>query len=121
MGHKSVILEMPESLTNSSSDYEIYSKLDKNTVQSFNNAVVGKVAPNGVKVTGITVHGLAQATRRGVSLSNFEGIFDDPQVRIHPAKVQSNGQRTQKIYGTRAGIFIDIDNGSIVSIFNKDR
>ena len=118
MGFESVKLEMPEGLTGGESDDEIYKKLDPNTVAAYNNAAVGKAAPNGVNVTEIEPHAFAQATRRGVSLSDFEGIFDDPGAEIRPVTVLNNGRRTQKIYGTRAGIFIDIDSGVITSVVN---
>ena len=120
MNQESVKLEMPDGLTGAESDAEIYSALDPSTVKKFNDTIVGKKAPNGVNINDINPHAFAQATRRGVSLSDFEGIFDDPGAEIYPVKVLNNGQRTQKIYGTRAGIFIDIDSGEITSIFNKE-
>ena len=121
MGQASTKLEMPEGLTEADTDADIYANLDPDAVAAFNNAAVGKTAPNGVTVTKIEPHAFAQAARKNVSLSDFGGIFEDPVKEIHPKKTLANGTQTQKIYGTRAGIFIDVNSGAINTIFSEDR
>lgn len=93
-------------------------KLYKGTSTSINNALVGKVASNGVTITGKSDHFIARTIgsveqhRNGVSIAEALDTLTNPE-KVDPIRINENG-KSQRFIGKTAAVTINPDTGMLI-------
>ncbi|WML35355.1 minor capsid protein [Clostridium sp. OS1-26] len=90
----------------------------KNISKEVNDKIVGITTPNGIKISGLSHHGIERfigdgQKRIGVSVENASEALLNP-LDIKDVKTDNLGRKSQKFIGEKATISINPETGNII-------